>query len=168
MLPLPHPGSSSGPHGLLNLPTWHGPLAGGTWGCDASSCLSVGWQISFPCPAPGPFLGANNPTSVSNVQNCAGNEDIVTLRGEADQVPLALVLEAPNQEKLSGNVGLGILEPREAVEEKLPSGECACVRGDLSHLGDPGVPSCAKDRASFPPRAEAWDQKYQVVANERY
>ncbi|CAD7683684.1 unnamed protein product [Nyctereutes procyonoides] len=61
--------------------------------------------------------------------------NIIMLRAEADADTLALVLEAPFQEKVSGAPG------------KMSSAQYAPVRRDLSHPGDPGVTSCAKDLA---------------------
>lgn len=60
-----------------------------------------------------------NPTSVSNVRNRAGSEDMVRLRAEAAADTSALVLEAPNQGKVLDDdmklmdlhVELGIPEP---------------------------------------------------------
>ncbi|XP_032207242.1 proliferating cell nuclear antigen isoform X2 [Lontra canadensis] len=42
-----------------------------------------------------------NLTSMSKILKCAGNEDIITLRAEDNADTLALVFEAPNQEKVS-------------------------------------------------------------------
>lgn len=60
-----------------------------------------------------------NPTSVSNIRNCAGSEDIVRPRAEAAADTSALVLEVPNVGKVSDDdmqlmdlhVELGIPEP---------------------------------------------------------
>lgn len=41
-----------------------------------------------------------NVTSVSKILKCASNEDIVTLTAEDNADTLALVFEAPNQEKV--------------------------------------------------------------------
>ena len=41
------------------------------------------------------------PPSMSKILKCAGNEDIITLRAEDNADTLALVFEAPNQEKVS-------------------------------------------------------------------
>ncbi|EHB04022.1 Proliferating cell nuclear antigen [Heterocephalus glaber] len=42
-----------------------------------------------------------NLTSVSKILKCSDNEDIITLRAEDNADTLALVFEAPNQEKVS-------------------------------------------------------------------
>ncbi|NWW38460.1 PCNA protein, partial [Panurus biarmicus] len=42
-----------------------------------------------------------NLSSMSKILKCAGNEDIITLRAEDNADTLALVFEAPNQEKVS-------------------------------------------------------------------
>ena len=42
-----------------------------------------------------------NLTSMSKILKCAGNEDTITLRAEDNVDTLALVFEAPNQEKVS-------------------------------------------------------------------
>ena len=40
---------------------------------------------------------------------------------------------------------LGILEQEYSCVVNMPSGECARIQGDLSHIGDAVVISCAKD-----------------------
>ncbi|OBS72490.1 hypothetical protein A6R68_12928 [Neotoma lepida] len=80
-----------------------------------------------------------NLTSMSKILKCAGNEDIITLRAEDNADTLALVFEAPNQEK----------EQEYSCVVKMPSGEFARICRDLSHIGDAVVISCAKDGVKF-------------------
>ncbi|TEA26209.1 hypothetical protein DBR06_SOUSAS18110049, partial [Sousa chinensis] len=99
-----------------------------------------------------------NLTSTSKILKCAGNEDIITLRAEDNADALALVFEAPNQEKVS-DYGmklmdldveqLGIPEQECSCVVKMPSGEFARICRDLSHIGDAVVISCAKDGVKF-------------------
>ncbi|XP_054982990.1 proliferating cell nuclear antigen-like [Sorex araneus] len=98
-----------------------------------------------------------NLTSMSKILKCAGNEDIITLRAEDNADTLALVFEAPNQEKVSDYEmklmdldveQLGFPEQEYSCVVKFPSGEFACICRDLSHIGD-AVISCAKDGVKF-------------------
>ncbi|ELK30912.1 Proliferating cell nuclear antigen [Myotis davidii] len=87
-----------------------------------------------------------NLTSMSEILNCAGNEDITTLRAEDNADTLAPVFEAPHQEKVPDCemklmdldvAQLGIPEQEDSCVVKiLPSGEFARVCRDLSHTGD--------------------------------
>ncbi|XP_023574341.1 proliferating cell nuclear antigen [Octodon degus] len=86
-----------------------------------------------------------NLTSMSKILKCAGNEDIITLRAEDNADTLALVFEAPNQEKVSDYEmklmdldveQLGIPEQEYSCVVKMPSGEFARICRDLSHIGD--------------------------------
>lgn len=99
-----------------------------------------------------------NLTSMSKILKCAGNEDIITLRAEDNADTLALVFEAPNQEKVSDYEmklmdldveQLGIPEQEYSCVVKMPSGEFARICRDLSHIGDAVVISCAKDGVKF-------------------
>lgn len=94
-----------------------------------------------------------NVTSVSKILKCARNEDIVTLTAEDDADTLALVFEAPNQEKVPDYemklIGLdveqlGIPEQEYSGVVKMPSGEFARICRDISHIGDAVVIACAK------------------------
>ncbi|KAG3268665.1 hypothetical protein H1C71_021666 [Ictidomys tridecemlineatus] len=92
-----------------------------------------------------------NLTSMSKILKCAGNEDIITLRAEDNADTLALVFEAPNQEKVSDYEmklmlnNFGIPEQEYSCVVKMPSGEFAHICRDLSHTGDAVVISYAKD-----------------------
>ncbi|KAM7111751.1 LOW QUALITY PROTEIN: proliferating cell nuclear antigen-like [Molossus nigricans] len=99
-----------------------------------------------------------NLTSMSKILKCAGNEDIVTLRAEDNADTFALVIEAPNQEKVSDYEmklmdldveQLGIPEQEYSCVVKMPSGEFARICRDLGHIGDAVVISCAKDGVKF-------------------
>ncbi|XP_021039538.1 proliferating cell nuclear antigen-like [Mus caroli] len=99
-----------------------------------------------------------NLTSMSKILKCAGNEDIITLRAEDNADTLALVFEAPNQEKVSDYEmklmdldveQLGIPEQEYSCVIKMPSGEFARICRDLSHIGDAVVISCAKNGVKF-------------------
>ncbi|NWI99549.1 PCNA protein, partial [Crypturellus undulatus] len=94
---------------------------------------------------------------------CAGNEDIITLRAEDNADTLALVFEAPNQEKVSDYEmklmdldveQLGIPEQEYSCVVKMPSAEFARICRDLSHIGDAVVISCAKDGVKFSANGE--------------
>ena len=99
-----------------------------------------------------------NLTSMSKILKCAGNEDTITLRAEDNVDTLALVFEAPNQEKVSDYEmklmdldveQLRIPEQESSCVVKMPSGEFARICRDLSHTGDAVVISCAKDGVKF-------------------
>uniref|UniRef100_A0A4X2MBR6 DNA sliding clamp PCNA n=1 Tax=Vombatus ursinus TaxID=29139 RepID=A0A4X2MBR6_VOMUR len=99
-----------------------------------------------------------NLTSTSKILKCASNEDIITLRAEDNADTLALIFEAPNQEKVSDYEmklmdldveQLGIPEQEYSYVVKMPSGEFARICRDLSHIGDAVVISCAKDGVKF-------------------
>uniref|UniRef100_A0A8C6RY85 Proliferating cell nuclear antigen PCNA C-terminal domain-containing protein n=1 Tax=Nannospalax galili TaxID=1026970 RepID=A0A8C6RY85_NANGA len=88
-------------------------------------------------------------TSRSRILKCAGSEDIITLRAEDNVDILALVFEAPNQEKVS-DYEMKLMDLDEYSHlVKMPSGEFACMYRDLSHIGDAVVITCAKDRVKF-------------------
>uniref|UniRef100_A0A2K6U8H3 DNA sliding clamp PCNA n=1 Tax=Saimiri boliviensis boliviensis TaxID=39432 RepID=A0A2K6U8H3_SAIBB len=79
-------------------------------------------------------------------------------RAEDNAGTLALVFEAPNQEKVSDYETklmdldveqLGIPEQEYSCVVKMPSGEFARICQDLSHIGDAVVISCAKDGVKF-------------------
>ncbi|TKC45510.1 hypothetical protein EI555_019745 [Monodon monoceros] len=79
-------------------------------------------------------------------------------RAEDNVDALALVFEAPNQEKVSDYEmklmdldfeQLGIPEQEYSCVVKMPSGEFARICRDLSHIGDAVVISCAKDGVKF-------------------
>nr|KAF6330676.1 proliferating cell nuclear antigen [Myotis myotis] len=89
-----------------------------------------------------------NLTSMSKILKCAGNEDIITLRAEDNADTLALVFEAPNQEKVSDYEmklmdldveQLGIPEQEYSCVVKMPSGEFARICRDLSHIGNGNI-----------------------------
>ncbi|ELK34489.1 Proliferating cell nuclear antigen [Myotis davidii] len=99
-----------------------------------------------------------NLTSMSKVLKYAGNEDIITLRAEDNANTLALVFEAPTQEKVSDYEmklmdldveQLGIPEQEYSCVVKMSSGEFAHICRDLSHIGDAVVISCGKDGIKF-------------------
>ncbi|EOB06147.1 Proliferating cell nuclear antigen, partial [Anas platyrhynchos] len=101
--------------------------------------------------------------SMSKILKCAGNEDIITLRAEDNADTLALVFEAPNQEKVSDYEmklmdldveQLGIPEQEYSCVVKMPSAEFARICRDLSHIGDAVVISCAKDGVKFSANGE--------------
>ncbi|XP_062452783.1 proliferating cell nuclear antigen isoform X2 [Rhea pennata] len=100
---------------------------------------------------------------MSKILKCAGNEDIITLRAEDNADTLALVFEAPNQEKVSDYEmklmdldveQLGIPEQEYSCVVKMPSAEFARICRDLSHIGDAVVISCAKDGVKFSANGE--------------
>uniref|UniRef100_A0A8W4F847 DNA sliding clamp PCNA n=1 Tax=Sus scrofa TaxID=9823 RepID=A0A8W4F847_PIG len=131
--------SSSGVN-LQSMESSHVSLGFHTYCCDRNLAIGV------------------NLTSMSKTLKCAGNEDIITLRVEDKADTLALVFEAPNQEKVSAyemklmNLDveqLGIPEQEYSCVVKMPSGEFACIYRDLSHIGDAVVISCAKDGVKF-------------------
>ncbi|NXP04529.1 PCNA protein, partial [Thinocorus orbignyianus] len=104
-----------------------------------------------------------NLNSMSKILKCAGNEDIITLRAEDNADTLALVFEAPNQEKVSDYEmklmdldveQLGIPEQEYSCVVKMPSAEFARICRDLSHIGDAVVISCAKDGVKFSANGE--------------
>uniref|UniRef100_A0A8B9C175 DNA sliding clamp PCNA n=1 Tax=Anser brachyrhynchus TaxID=132585 RepID=A0A8B9C175_9AVES len=104
-----------------------------------------------------------NLSSMSKILKCAGNEDIITLRAEDNADTLALVFEAPNQEKVSDYEmklmdldveQLGIPEQEYSCVVKMPSAEFARICRDLSHIGDAVVISCAKDGVKFSANGE--------------
>ncbi|CAD7680019.1 unnamed protein product [Nyctereutes procyonoides] len=83
------------------------------------------------------------------------NEGIITLRATDNADTVALVFEAPNQEKASDyEIRLidldfeqpGIPEQEYSCLVKRPSGEFSHICQDLSHIGDAAVISCAKGR----------------------
>ncbi|NWQ81960.1 PCNA protein, partial [Columbina picui] len=101
--------------------------------------------------------------TMSKILKCAGNEDIITLRAEDNADTLALVFEAPNQEKVSDYEmklmdldveQLGIPEQEYSCVVKMPSAEFARICRDLSHIGDAVVISCAKDGVKFSANGE--------------
>lgn len=102
-------------------------------------------------------MGMNH-TNMSKILKCTGNEDIITLRVEANVDTLALEFEVPNQETVSDYdmtlTGLAVEQPGIPEQEysyvvKMPSCEFVHVCQDLSHIENTVVISCAKDRAKF-------------------
>nr|BAB28436.1 unnamed protein product [Mus musculus] len=100
-----------------------------------------------------------NLTSMSKILKCAGNEDIITLRAEDNADTLALVFEAPNQEKVSDYEmklmdldveQLGIPEQEYSCVIKMPAGEFARLCRELSHIGNAvGISLCKEWGGSF-------------------
>ncbi|KAG8510281.1 Proliferating cell nuclear antigen [Galemys pyrenaicus] len=97
-------------------------------------------------------------TSMAKILRCAGNEDIITLRTENNADTLALVFEAPNQEKVSDYEmklmdldveQFGIPAQKHSCVVKMPSVEFARICRDLSHIGDTVVIACAQDEVKF-------------------
>ncbi|NXK71178.1 PCNA protein, partial [Amazona guildingii] len=125
-----------------------------------SAALMLRWGI--PACNPG-VISLPCPYSMSKILKCAGNEDIITLRAEDNADTLALVFEAPNQEKVSDYEmklmdldveQLGIPEQEYSCVVKMPSAEFARICRDLSHIGDAVVISCAKDGVKFSANGE--------------
>ncbi|XP_037358602.1 proliferating cell nuclear antigen-like [Talpa occidentalis] len=97
-------------------------------------------------------------TNMSKILRCAGNEDIITLRTENNADTLALVFEAPNQEKVSDYEmklmdldveQFGIPAQKHSCVVKMPSVEFARICRDLSHIGDTIVIACVNDEVKF-------------------
>nr|KAF6462240.1 hypothetical protein HJG59_011286 [Molossus molossus] len=101
----------------------------------------------------------------------AGNKDITTLKAEDNESTLALVFEAPNQERIAyyemkgmdlDTEQLGIPEQGCSCVVKMPSGELAHTRGDLSHIRDAVVISSAKNGAKFSASGELGNENIKL------
>ncbi|NXE41053.1 PCNA protein, partial [Ptilorrhoa leucosticta] len=105
-----------------------------------------------------------NLSSMSKILKCAGNEDIITLRAEDNADTLALVFEAPNQEKVSDyEMKLMDLDVEQlGIPVSNNSGDwwhwCGTGRlprcHQILHIGDAVVISCAKDGVKFSANGE--------------
>ncbi|NXN73427.1 PCNA protein, partial [Himantopus himantopus] len=121
-----------------------------TYRCDRNIAMGVNLSRGR-CGARGPFALVPRPRG------------IITLRAEDNADTLALVFEAPNQEKVSDYEmklmdldveQLGIPEQEYSCVVKMPSAEFARICRDLSHIGDAVVISCAKDGVKFSANGE--------------
>ncbi|NXP62849.1 PCNA protein, partial [Chloropsis cyanopogon] len=135
----------------------------GSGGISLQSMDSSHVSLPDTCDTTAPESPAFLPCSMSKILKCAGNEDIITLRAEDNADTLALVFEAPNQEKVSDYEmklmdldveQLGIPEQEYSCVVKMPSAEFARICRDLSHIGDAVVISCAKDGVKFSANGE--------------
>ncbi|XP_007647383.1 proliferating cell nuclear antigen-like [Cricetulus griseus] len=99
------------------------------------------------------------------------NVNIIILRAENSADTLALVFEAPNQEKVSMTLltdlyldvkQLGILEQEYSCAVKMPSREFAIICLDFSHIGDFVVVSCAKARVKFSASGELGNENTKL------
>uniref|UniRef100_A0A8C8B1L9 DNA sliding clamp PCNA n=1 Tax=Otus sunia TaxID=257818 RepID=A0A8C8B1L9_9STRI len=136
---------------------------GGGWSGGPSPSSAPSAQLRVPRLSCWLLLASLVFTLMSKILKCAGNEDIITLRAEDNADTLALVFEAPNQEKVSDYEmklmdldveQLGIPEQEYSCVVKMPSAEFARICRDLSHIGDAVVISCAKDGVKFSANGE--------------
>lgn len=99
-----------------------------------------------------------NLTSMSKIFRCAANDDIITIKGQAQADTVTFVFESPNHDKIANyemklmnldQEHLGIPETDYAVVVKLPSSEFQRIIKDLSQFGESVVISCTREGVRF-------------------
>ncbi|PKU83081.1 proliferating cell nuclear antigen [Dendrobium catenatum] len=104
-----------------------------------------------------------NLNNMSKMLKCAGNDDIITIKGDDGSDTVTFMFESPNQDKISDfemklmdidSEHLGIPEAEYHAIVKMPSSEFGRICKDLSSIGDTVVISVSKEGVKFSTRGD--------------
>ncbi|XP_020591927.1 proliferating cell nuclear antigen [Phalaenopsis equestris] len=104
-----------------------------------------------------------NLNNMSKMLKCAGNDDIITIKGDDGSDTVTFMFESPKQDKISDfemklmdidSEHLGIPEAEYHAIVKMPSSEFARICKDLSSIGDTVVISVTKEGVKFSTRGD--------------
>ncbi|KAI0502104.1 proliferating cell nuclear antigen-like [Dendrobium catenatum] len=104
-----------------------------------------------------------NLNNMSKMLKCAGNDDIITIKGDDGGDTITFMFESPNQDKISDfemklmdidSEHLGIPEAEYHAIVKMPSSEFSRICKDLSSIGDTVVISVTKEGVKFTTRGD--------------
>ncbi|KAL0915167.1 hypothetical protein M5K25_015566 [Dendrobium thyrsiflorum] len=104
-----------------------------------------------------------NLNNMSKMLKCAGNDDIITIKGDDGGDTITFMFESPNQDKISDfemklmdidSEHLGIPEAEYHAVVKMPSSEFSRICKDLSSIGDTVVISVSKEGVKFTTRGD--------------
>lgn len=104
-----------------------------------------------------------NLNNMSKMLKCAGNDDIITIKGDDGSDTVTFMFESPNQDKISDfelklmdidSEHLGIPEAEYHAIVKMPSSEFSRICKDLSSIGDTVVISVTKEGVKFSTRGD--------------
>ncbi|KAH0458278.1 hypothetical protein IEQ34_013593 [Dendrobium chrysotoxum] len=104
-----------------------------------------------------------NLNNMSKMLKCAGNDDIITIKGDDGSDTITFMFESPNQDKISDfemklmdidSEHLGIPEAEYHAIVKMPSSEFSRICKDLSSIGDTVIISVTKEGVKFTTRGD--------------
>ena len=107
------------------------------------------------------FSMGMNLNNMAKMLKCAGNDDIITIKGDDGSDTVTFMFESPTQDKIADfemklididSEHLGIPEAEYQAIVRMPSGEFACK--DLSNIGDTVVISVTKEGVKFSTRGD--------------
>ncbi|XVF05394.1 hypothetical protein REPUB_Repub05bG0168200 [Reevesia pubescens] len=104
-----------------------------------------------------------NLNNMSKMLKCAGNDDIITIKGDDGSDTVTFMFESPTQDKISDfemklmdidSEHLGIPEAEYHAIVRMPSAEFARICKDLASIGDTVVISVTKEGVKFSTRGD--------------
>ena len=109
------------------------------------------------------FSMGMNLNNMAKMLKCAGNDDIITIKGDDGSDTVTFMFESPTQDKIADfemklmdidSEHLGIPEAEYQAIVRMPSAEFARICKDLSSIGDTVVISVTKEGVKFSTRGD--------------